>query len=207
MLDFHNLSGTAFIPTDPRVGVLGRDKMPVKIIYFVHGTTVDNEKDLATGWNPGELSKKGIEQSKELGKMVANEKFDALFCSDLKRAVDSAEIAFGGKYKIIKDKRLREANYGDLTRTDFSKFKNNLKDFVDKPFPNGESYKDVEKRVSGFLEFLKENYSGKHIAIFAHQAPQLALDVLLNGKTWETAIKEDWRNKKEWKPGWIYLIK
>lgn len=27
--------------------------MPVKITYFVHGTTIDNENDLATGWQPG----------------------------------------------------------------------------------------------------------------------------------------------------------
>jgi broad specificity phosphatase PhoE len=178
--------------------------MAVRITYFVHGTTLDNEKDLAIG---GELSEKGIEQSKGLEKIIENENFDAVFCSDLRRSVDSAELAFGKNYKIIKDKRLREANYGDLTRTDFSKFKNNLKDFIDEPFPNGESYKDVETRVSDFLEFLKKNYSGKHIAIMAHQAPQMALEVLLKAKSWEQAIDEDWRNKKEWKPGWNYILK
>ena len=36
--------------------------MAVKIIYFVHGTTTDNLEHKATGWNPGELSEKGIEQ-------------------------------------------------------------------------------------------------------------------------------------------------
>jgi len=25
------------------------------------------------------------------------------------------------------------------------------------------------------------------------------------GKTWEQAIKEDWRKKGEWKPGWEYI--
>lgn len=73
----------------------------VIITYFVHGTTTDNEKGIATGWNPGELSALGIEQSKDLGPMVADQKFDAVFCSDLTRAVDSAHLAFGDKYKII----------------------------------------------------------------------------------------------------------
>lgn len=27
--------------------------MPLKITYFVHGTTTDNEQGLATGWLPG----------------------------------------------------------------------------------------------------------------------------------------------------------
>jgi broad specificity phosphatase PhoE len=40
----------------------------------------------------------------------------SLFCSDLQRSYKSAEIAFSNKYPIIKDSRLRECNYGDLTR-------------------------------------------------------------------------------------------
>ena len=74
-------------------------------------------------------------------------------------------------------------------------------------FPKGESYEDVKARVSDFLEFLKKNYDGKNIAIVAHKAPQLALDVLLKGKTWEKAFEEDWRKKKAWQPGWDYILK
>ncbi|KKQ27796.1 MAG: hypothetical protein US42_C0005G0021 [Candidatus Magasanikbacteria bacterium GW2011_GWC2_37_14] len=51
-----------------------------------------------------------------------------------------------------------------------------------------------------------KNYQNKHIAIVAHQAPQLALDVILSGKTWEQAIDEDWRKQKAWQPGWGYII-
>jgi len=58
--------------------------MAVKITYFVHGTTTDNEKGLATGWLPGELSAKGAEQSKKLREQVDGQKFDVVFCSDLK---------------------------------------------------------------------------------------------------------------------------
>ncbi len=65
----------------------------------------------------------------------------------------------------------------------------------------------MEKRIADFLWFLKKNYDGKHIAIVAHQAPQLALEVLLKGKTWKQAIDEDWRKKKAWRPGWEYIIK
>ena len=64
----------------------------------------------------------------------------------------------------------------------------------------------MEKRIKDFIDFLKENYDGKRIAIVAHQAPQLALDVILGGKAWEQAIDEDWRKKKAWQPGWNYSI-
>lgn len=180
--------------------------MTVKITYFVHGTTTDNEQDLATGWAPGELSKKGIQQSKDLGMLLAGKKFDVVFCSDLKRAVDSANLGFANKYKIIPDKRLREANYGDFTQRPSESFKSSMDAYIDHSFPNGESYRDVERRMADFLVFLKKNYNEKRIAIVAHQGPQLALDVLLRKRTWKQAIAEDWRNKKAWQPGWDYLL-
>lgn len=179
--------------------------MTVQITYFVHGTTTDNEEGLATGWLPGELSSLGIKQSRELGKLVAKKRFDMVFCSDLKRAVDSAMRAFGNKYQIIQDKRLRECNYGDFNGKPEA-FKESMEKYVTKRFPQGESYHDVELRISDFLRFLREKYQGKHIAIVAHQAPQLALDVLCKGKTWEQAIREDWRHTRSWKPGWEYLV-
>lgn len=180
--------------------------MSIRITYFVHGTTTDNEQGLATGWLPGELSTRGREQAKVLSKQIAGKQFDIVFCSDLQRATDSAELGFGNKYKITQDARLRECNYEDMNGTSAKVFKNNMHDFVDKPFPNGESYKDVETRLTSFINYLKEHYDGKHIAIVAHQAPQLALDVLLRRKSWQEAIDEDWRKTKSWQPGWGYTI-
>lgn len=179
---------------------------PVRIIYFVHGTTTDNERGLATGWAAGKLSEKGIAQSKELAASLAGERFDAVFCSDLKRAVDSAQLMFGGRHKIMRDRRLREVNYGDWTGKPAWEFKERLADFVEKPFPAGESYRDVERRMSEFLAFLKDKYGGKRIAVVAHQGSQLCLDVLLRGKTWQEAIAEDWRKRNAWQPFWEYTM-
>ena len=58
--------------------------MSLTITYFVHGTTTDNERDIATGQAHGELSELGKKQAKELGRMIAKMRFDAVFCSDLK---------------------------------------------------------------------------------------------------------------------------
>ncbi len=179
---------------------------PVRITYVVHGTTVDNERGLATGWAAGKLSEKGVVQSKELAASLAGERFDAVFCSDLKRAVDSAQLMFGGRHKILRDCRLREVDYGDWTRKPAWEFKERMADFVDKQFPGGESYRDVERRMSGFLAFLKDKYGGKRVAIVAHQGPQLALDVLLRGKSWQEAIAEDWRRRNAWQAGWRYTL-
>jgi broad specificity phosphatase PhoE len=177
----------------------------VTITYFVHGTTTDNEQHLATGWLPGKLSPTGREQAKKLGEQVANQKFDIIFCSDLQRAIDSAKLGFGSKYKIIQDDRLRECNYGDLNGKPHT-VKKNMEDFINQPFPNGECYRDVEARLDSFCDFLKQNYDGKHVAIVAHEGPQLALDVLLKNKSWQQAINENWRKTGAWQPGWGYLI-
>jgi broad specificity phosphatase PhoE len=178
--------------------------MAVEITYFVHGTTTDNETGGATGWLPGELSETGRQQARQLGEQAADRTFDVVFCSDLQRAIESADLAFGGKYQIVQDERLRECNYGDMNGGPAASFKDHMEDFVDEPFPNGESYRDVEARLASFVDFLRKNYDGKHIAIVAHQAPQLALDVILRGKSWQQAIDEDWRKTKAWQPGWQY---
>jgi len=179
----------------------------VKITYFVHGTTTDNQKNVSSGWKDAPLSELGIKQSKELSNQIGNNKFDVVFCSDLKRAVDSTEIIFKGKFPIEQDKRLRECNYGDFNGKPSEIVEPMQEECIKVKFPNGESYEDVKARISDFLKFLKNNYDGKRIAIVAHKAPQLALDVLLKGKTWKQAFAEDWRKRKAWQPGWEYEIK
>jgi len=178
--------------------------MAVKIKYFVHGTTTDNADKLSTGWIPGELTEKGIQQSIDLKEQINIEDFDLVISSDLKRAIDSANLTFEGLKEIKNDSRIRECNYGDLNgkSTDLVRYE----DHIEIPFPNGESLKDVESRVRDFCNYLLENYDGKHIAIVAHKAPQFAFQVLTQNKTWEEAIDEDWRKTKNWQPGWNYII-
>lgn len=180
--------------------------MSIQITYFVHGTTTDNEQEISSGWSDVELSELGIQQSLDLKKQVNISDFDAVFCSDLKRAVHSAELTFKGAVEIVKDARLRECNYGDYNGQPSSIVEPLQKLFTQKRFPNGESYEDVKARIKDFLDEVKLKYNGKHIAIVAHKAPQLALDVLLQGKTWEQAFAEDWRITKSWKPGWKYTL-
>ena len=180
--------------------------MSVEITYFVHGTTLDNEKEISSGWKDVDLSQKGIDQSIALKDQIGDKKFDVVFCSDLRRAVHSAELTFKGLFPIVQDKRLRECNYGDFNGKPSEIVEPMQEKCITERFPNGESYEDVKARIVNFLEFLKVNYGGKSVAIVAHKAPQLALDVLLKEKTWQQAFAEDWRKKKAWQPGWNYVL-
>ena len=177
--------------------------MKTKIVYFVHGTTYDNASEKCSGWKQVELNDLGKEQAKNLGKVTKNLKFDAMFTSDLVRAIDSANIAWP-EYEKIQDKRLRECNYGDYDGE--SKDLVVYEKYIDTPFPNGESLKDVEKRIADFIDYIKSEYRGKTIAIVAHRAPQLAFEVLTKNITWDYAIEKDWRKIKAWQPGWEYII-
>ena len=179
----------------------------VTITYFVHGTTTDNEKHISSGWYDVELSDLGIQQSKDLKEKTKDKKFDVVFCSDLKRAHESAKLTWESIYQIIPDSRLRECNYGDYNAKSSEMVEPMQEKMITERFPNGESYEDVKTRIADFLEFLKKNYDDKHVAIVAHKAPQLALDVLLKGKTWKQAFSEDWRKTHAWQPGWEYILK
>ncbi len=178
--------------------------MAVKILYFVHGTTVDNIEHKASGWNDVELSEKGIEQSYALKEKINLDEIDIVISSDLKRAIHSANNIFKGNKEILTDKRIRECNYGNLNGKDSSLVK--YEEHIENPFLNGESLEEVEKRVKDFCKYLLENYDEKTVALVSHKAPQLALEVITNNKTWQEAIESDWRKTKSWQPGWEYEL-
>jgi broad specificity phosphatase PhoE len=177
----------------------------VRLTYLVHGTTTDNERGLATGWLPGALSARGLEESRQLGALLATRTFDVVFTSDLQRAIDTATIAFGARHPIVHDPRLREIDYGDRNGQPAA-FKDDAAAFIETPFPGGERYRDVEARMRDLCAFLNAAHDGQHLAVVAHQAPQLALDVILRGRTWPQAIAEDWRRRAAWQPGWEYEL-
>lgn len=175
----------------------------MEIIYFVHGTTYDNVNKKCSGWKQVELTEQGKERAINLGKLNSNIKFDVIFTSDLIRAIDSANLAFPNVQKI-QDKRLRECNYGDLDGCDKSLVI--YENHIYKKFPNGESLKDVEKRIKEFIDDIYEKYNGKTIGIVAHRATQLAFEVITKKIDWEEANKNDWRKQGKWQPGWRYYI-
>ena len=77
--------------------------MGTQITFFVHGTTTNNENEISSGWADVALSELGVQQSIELKNKIEGKMFDVVFCSDLKRAVDSEKLTFESKVSIIPD--------------------------------------------------------------------------------------------------------
>jgi broad specificity phosphatase PhoE len=93
------------------------DATSVAIIFEKHATSLDNERHLASGHYDVGLSVLGKQEAEDLGRRYADETFAAIYCPDHRRAIDTAAIAFGARdMPIIHDQRLRECDYGAMTR-------------------------------------------------------------------------------------------
>lgn len=133
-----------------------------KLFIFRHGQTTDNLEHDFSGIRDVDLTSSGIEEVKEIGEKLKNEKVTIAYQSDQIRSKHTLELVLNGWHKDIKiltDPRIRERDYGDLTGLSKDELnKIDPKDFAlwhrsyDVAPPDGESIKDVETRVSDFLK-------------------------------------------------------
>lgn len=177
--------------------------MAVDIIYETHQTSTDNEAGIATGWLPGQLSALGRAQAVELGERRRHDDLAAVFTSDLRRAVETAEIAFAGtNLPILQDRRLRECNYGELNGQPVDRIAAERPHRVTTPFPGGQSYQDVVTQTDAFLRDLATSWDGQRVLLIAHSANRWALDVLLTGASLDALVVAPFN----WQPGWRYTL-
>ncbi|HEX4817973.1 MAG TPA: histidine phosphatase family protein [Nonomuraea sp.] len=178
--------------------------MAVRLVYETHCTTVDNEAGVATGWFPGELSERGRVEAVELG--VRRRDVDVVYVSDLRRAVQSVEIAFGGRKEVRVDRRLRECDYGAYNGRPVSELGAVRRRYVDVPWPGGgQSCRQV---VVGMAEFLRDvlgEWRGRdgQVLVVAHSASRWALQHLVDGVPLEELVEVPF----EWRPGWEFSVR
>jgi broad specificity phosphatase PhoE len=171
----------------------------IQLVYETHSTTTDNENELATGWLPGRLSPHGHEQALALGRRRAD--VDAVFVSDLRRAVETVELAFPGRQAFL-DWRLRECNYGELNGRPSRDVLAVRVEHVDTPFPGGESYRDVVARTESFLADLRRTWDARRVCVVAHSANRWALEHLLHGTPLEKLVAAPF----DWREGWEFRV-
>ncbi|NDL58949.1 histidine phosphatase family protein [Phytoactinopolyspora mesophila] len=175
--------------------------MAVELIYETHSTSTDNEAGVATGWLPGELSATGRQVAAELGERRRNDGLAAVFVSDLRRAVETAAIAFGDTdIPVYQDVRLRECNYGELNGMPVARLAAERKHRIEQPFPEGESYLDVVDRTRDFLADLVRAWNGSRVVIIAHSANRWAFQALLTGVDLNELVDSPFT----WQPGWHF---
>jgi len=91
-----------------------------KLVLVRHGESTWNKENLFTGWTDVDLSKKGVEEAKEGGRVLKEQEytFDIAFTSVLKRAIrtlwfvmDEMDLMW---IPVVRDWRLNERHYGAL---------------------------------------------------------------------------------------------
>jgi broad specificity phosphatase PhoE len=175
----------------------------IELVYETHSITTDNEAGIATGWLPGRLSDSGRRGARELGARRRDDGVTAVFCSDLGRALETAQLAFGetGIPRFV-DWRLRECDYGELNGAPVARIDAVREQHIDEPFPRGESYRDVVRRTERFLADLSPRWDGSRVVVIAHSANRWALQHLLEGTALEAVVGAPF----VWQPGWEYVV-
>jgi len=175
------------------------------IFYSPHMSSIDNEAGRSSGHADVPLTQKGKQQAHELGRYYTEEPLDNVFCSDLQRALITAQIAFAARsLRIVPDSRLRECDYGDLTQFPTYRVNHEFPLRITEPFPNGESVLMVVKRVGAFLRDVIRKYDGKTILIIGHRATKYGLEYFCSDSVIEKIVNTTW----EWReiPVWSYKL-
>ncbi|MBU1062202.1 MAG: 2,3-diphosphoglycerate-dependent phosphoglycerate mutase [Candidatus Omnitrophica bacterium] len=92
----------------------------IKVVLLRHGESIWNKENKFTGWTDVDLSKKGIEEAIEAGRVLKKESFvfDVAFTSVLKRAIRTLWIVLDEMdlmwIPVYRSWRLNERHYGAL---------------------------------------------------------------------------------------------
>jgi alpha-ribazole phosphatase/probable phosphoglycerate mutase len=177
--------------------------LAVTVVFETHSISEDNELGVASGWNHSQLSERGRELARELGNRRLEDGIAAVLSSDLRRARETAEVAFAdAAVPVLFDWRLRECDYGELSGGMAQAHVRDRVRYVDRPYPGGESWRQAVARVTGIFDDLLLRWDGARVLLIGHVATRWALDHHVNGVPLETLAAEDFA----WQEGWEYRL-
>ncbi len=151
-----------------------------KLLLVRHGITEFNSTRRFAGYSDVEMSADGYRQVERLRDRLLDEKIDAVYSSDLKRALVTAEVISSGReVDIVTCSELREVNYGScegLTFQEISRLYPEVAELITNfslrlKFPEGESFEEVIKRTITFLDKLEKHTPSETILIVSHSGP------------------------------------
>jgi 2,3-bisphosphoglycerate-dependent phosphoglycerate mutase len=175
----------------------------IQVVFETHSFSEDNERGVASGWAHSRLSAEGRRLAGELGERRRHDGIAAVFSSDLRRAAETAEVAFEGwDVPVLLDWRLRECDYGDNTCAPAVEHIRDRPLHLDTPYPGGESWRQAVARVGRFLDDLPLRWQDRRVLVIGHVATRWALDHHLGGVPLENLAAEDFA----WQPGWEYSL-
>ncbi len=119
----------------------------------------------------------GQQQIKNMLALLSNEAWDAVYSSDLKRAIATAEpLARASHRRVATTVGLREIHFGkwegltwqQIEQRDAAYAQRWIESFPSLPAPSGEAFASFERRVLGEMERILRIAEGNRIAIVTH---------------------------------------
>jgi probable phosphoglycerate mutase len=163
-----------------------------------HGRTDWNDQGRYQGQIDVPLNAEGWEQARFLGQTLRGESIDAVYASDLSRAVDTAaEIARYHGLPVRRDARLREINQGEWEGLTVNEIHEGWRELhrrwesapLSVTLPGGESVADVQRRsLQALAELLREHPHGL-LCVVSHKVVMTVIRCAVTGDSLEQALR------------------
>jgi probable phosphoglycerate mutase len=172
-----------------------------KLFLIRHGQSAGNAQGRFGGHSATPLSELGFEQARITAKALAKENVNAIYSSDLLRAVQTAEpLAKLLNLEIITNPAFRERNVGVLEGLTFDEskeaFPNDYYALVNRNIHHviteGESYRHLLNRITGELRDIIRSHRGQRIAIFTHTGALCFMTLHLLGAIHRNTKQTPW---------------
>ena len=145
------------------------------LLYLIRHTSVGVPTGTCYGWTDVPVSEHFEEEAAACKAQLEGIAFDRVFTSPLSRARKLA--AYCGYPDAIEEPRMKEMNMGDWEMKRFDEIndpqlKEYYEHYLDCPTRNGESFRDLYRRVAAFLDEMKATaHPDDRIAVFCHGGP------------------------------------
>jgi alpha-ribazole phosphatase/probable phosphoglycerate mutase len=162
----------------------------MRITAVRHGETNENVAMIVQGQSLGTLSPTGQQQIVQLGLRLANQQFDASYCSDLERCRQTADaiIRYHPGLAVTYETRLRERSMCPFEGRKFADldWDWSLDGQLNHKTPAGETWQDVLDRTAAFLNEAYQRHADQDVLLVTHGGPMRAMLALIEGGDWAT---------------------
>ncbi len=171
------------------------------VVLIRHGQSEGNAAGRFGGHTATPLSAHGKAQAEATAQALANEKFSAIYTSDLLRAVQTASpLARLAKLELQITDAFRERSVGVMEGLTFEEaaekhpeqYQALLRRDLDHVLLGGESYRQMLDRASRKLDEAIETHRGGRIAIFTHTGTICILALHIMGALDAPKLKPVW---------------
>ena len=171
------------------------------VVIIRHGQSQGNAEGRFGGHTDTPLSPRGRRQAEATARALASEKFDAIYSSDLPRAIETAApLARLTGAPLETTEALRERSVGVMEGLTFEEaaelhpeqYQALLRRDFEHVLESGESYRQTLDRASRKLDEAIEQHLGGRIALFAHTGTICILILHLLGALDAPELKPVW---------------